>query len=41
MGCVAAQIAQPISVTNAQFTADLKAEVEKSTQLAKRLGTAK
>jgi len=33
--------AQPISVTNAQFTADLKAEVEKSTQLAKRLGTAK
>jgi len=33
--------AQPISVNNAQFTADLKAEVEKSTQLAKKLGTAK
>ena len=33
--------AQPISATNEQFTADLKAELEKSLQLAKRLGTAK
>ncbi len=32
--------AQPISVTNEQFTADLKAEREKATQLAKRLGIA-
>jgi tripartite-type tricarboxylate transporter receptor subunit TctC len=38
---LAALGAQGISVTNAQFTADLKAEYEKSTQLAKRLGTAK
>ena len=33
--------AQPISATNDQFTADLKAELEKSLQLAKRLGAAK
>jgi len=33
--------AQPISATNEQFTADLKAELDKSLQLAKRLGTAK
>jgi hypothetical protein len=33
--------AQPISVTNDQFTADLRAEQEKSIQLAKRLGVAK
>jgi tripartite-type tricarboxylate transporter receptor subunit TctC len=33
--------AAPISVTNEQFTADLKAEQDKSVQLAKRLGTAK
>jgi len=33
--------AAPISVTNEQFTADLKAEQDKSIQLAKRLGTAK
>ena len=33
--------AQPISVTNDQFTADLKAEQDKSAQLAKRLAPAK
>lgn len=33
--------AQPISPTNEQFTAELKAEFEKASQLAKRLGTAK
>jgi tripartite-type tricarboxylate transporter receptor subunit TctC len=33
--------AQPINPTNEQFAADLKAELEKSVQLAKRLGTAK
>ena len=33
--------AQPISVTNEQFTADLRAEFEKAGGLAKRLGTYK
>lgn len=33
--------AQPINPTNEQFTAELKAELDKSVQLAKRLGTAK
>lgn len=33
--------AQPINPTNEQFTADLKAELEKAAQLAKRLGTTK
>lgn len=33
--------AQPINPTNEQFTADLKAEVEKAARLAKMLGTAK
>jgi tripartite-type tricarboxylate transporter receptor subunit TctC len=33
--------AQPISTTNEQFTADLKAELEKAAQLARTLGTAK
>ena len=33
--------AQPSVVTNEQFTADLRAEMDKSAQLAKRLGTAK
>ncbi len=33
--------AQPISPTNEQFTAELKAEVEKAAKLAKMLGTAK
>jgi tripartite-type tricarboxylate transporter receptor subunit TctC len=32
--------AQPINPSNEQFSADLKAELEKSVQLAKRLGTA-
>ncbi len=33
--------AQPVSTTNARFEADMKAELEKAGQLAKRLGTYK
>lgn len=38
---LAALGAQPINPTNEQFTADLKAELEKAAQLAKRLGGVK